>query len=72
MLQAMTMSPFVSQHMRLFVSQPSRKDLVALTELVDTNRVAPVIDRICPLSETAEALAYLAHGHARGKVVISV
>jgi hypothetical protein len=31
-----------------------------------------VIDRTHPLSDTAQAFAYLDEGHARGKVVIAV
>lgn len=70
MIQAVVVSPFVSQRMRLFVSQPSRADLMALTDLIDSGDIEPVIDRTFPLSETAEAFAYLAAGHARGKVVV--
>ena len=32
----------------------------------------PVIDRVYPLGETAEAMRYLGAGHARGKVVITL
>lgn len=72
MLHAMVLSPFVSQRMRLFVSQPSRADLATLATMVDDGVVTPVIDRTHPLAETAQALAYLARRHARGKVVITV
>jgi NADPH:quinone reductase-like Zn-dependent oxidoreductase len=72
MVQAVAWSPFVSQRMRLFVSQPSRADLEALADLVDRGQVTPVIDRTFALRETADAFAYLAQGHARGKVVITV
>lgn len=43
---------------------------MALTDLIDSGDIEPVIDRTFPLSETAEAFAYLAGGHARGKVVV--
>jgi NADPH:quinone reductase-like Zn-dependent oxidoreductase len=35
-------------------------------------KVTPVIDKTYPLSETPEAIRYLAAGRACGKVVISV
>jgi NADPH:quinone reductase-like Zn-dependent oxidoreductase len=35
-------------------------------------KVTPVIDRQYPLPQTAEALAYLEEGHARGKVVVTI
>ncbi|HEX6257388.1 MAG TPA: NAD(P)-dependent alcohol dehydrogenase [Euzebyales bacterium] len=72
MVRALAWSPFVSQRMRLFVSEPSRADLAALTEMVENGQVRPVIDRTFPLTEAAEAFAYLAQGHARGKVVVTV
>lgn len=55
-----------------FTARANHGDLVALTKLLEAGKVAPVIDRRYPLSETAEALRYLGAGHARGKVVITV
>ena len=52
--------------------KPNQKDLVFMKALLDTGKVAPVIDRCYPLSETADAIRYLETGHARGKVVITV
>jgi NADPH:quinone reductase-like Zn-dependent oxidoreductase len=72
MVHALAWSPFVSQRMRLFVSQPVHADLVALAHMVDSGQVRPVIDRTFPLDATADAFAYLAQGHARGKIVITV
>jgi NADPH:quinone reductase-like Zn-dependent oxidoreductase len=46
--------------------------LKILTELIEASKIIPVIDRTYPLAEAPEALRYLEHGHARGKVVISV
>ncbi|MDP1824405.1 MAG: zinc-binding dehydrogenase [Archangium sp.] len=40
--------------------------------LVDTGALKPVIDRVFPLSDAAEAHRYLEMGRARGKVVLSV
>ena len=50
----------------------NQNDLVFLKQLVETQKVRPVIDRRYPLSETADAIRYLEAGHAQGKVVISV
>jgi NADPH:quinone reductase-like Zn-dependent oxidoreductase len=43
-----------------------------LRELLQAREVTPVIGRAYPLSEVAEAIGYLATGHARGKVVVTV
>ena len=50
----------------------NRKDLVVMKELLEAGKVVPVIDRYYPLSESAEAIRYLAKGHAKGKVVITL
>jgi len=71
-IRAMLMSPFVSQRLRPFISKPSKENLVALRELIESGRVNPVIDRTFPLSETAAAMAYLAERHTQGKTVITV
>ncbi len=42
-------------------------DLVTLKELIDAGTVVPVIDRTCPLGETASAMAHVGGGHARGQ-----
>jgi NADPH:quinone reductase-like Zn-dependent oxidoreductase len=48
------------------------KDLRALTALIQSGQLRPVIDRTYPLSQTPEAIQYLRDGHARGKVVITL
>ena len=35
-------------------------------------KIKPIIDRCYTLAETAKAIAYLGHGHTKGKVVITV
>jgi len=46
-------------------------DLIALTEMIESGQVTPVIDKVYPLSETIAAIRYMRDGHARGKVVIT-
>jgi len=55
----------------LMVRTDSR-DLVHITELIESGKVVTVIDKRYALSETAEALRYLGEGHAKGKIVITV
>jgi NADPH:quinone reductase-like Zn-dependent oxidoreductase len=50
----------------------NQKDLVLMTELLESGQVVPVIDACYPLSRAAEALWYCETEHAKGKVVITV
>jgi NADPH:quinone reductase-like Zn-dependent oxidoreductase len=63
---------FVRQVGAPFVAATDTETLLALNELIEADKVTPVIDRTYPLRDTASAFAYLDQGHARGKVVIDV
>ena len=71
-VKALVLSPFVSQKMVSFTVKPNKEDLQFLRQLIETGKLAPVIDRTYPLAEVPEAIRYLEDGHPRGKVVISV
>ena len=66
------LSPVVSQRMASFLARQNQPDLAVLRELLDMGKVTPVIDRVYPLSDVAEAIRYLETGHARGKIVVTV
>ena len=69
----LVLSPFVSQLPGpRRISKETTDPLVVLKEFIEAGKVTPVIDRTYPLSGVAEAIRYLAEGHARGKVVIIV
>lgn len=53
-------------------AKSDQADLVFISELLESGKVMPVIDRCYPLSETAVAIRYLEAGHARGKVIITI
>jgi NADPH:quinone reductase-like Zn-dependent oxidoreductase len=72
MLRAPIVSLFVGQRLRGLATKIVQEDLVALAELVEAGTVTPVIDRTYPLIEAADAIRYLAEGHAAGKIVITV
>ena len=61
-----------NKKVRLFMAKINQKDLILLKDLLETGKIAPVIDRRCPLSELPEAIRYLEEGHAQGKVVITI
>ena len=74
--QALLLGPlismFVTKTLGAMLGNPSREDYVFLTDLIESGKVAPVIDRIYPLSEVPEALRYYGEGKAQGKIIITV
>ena len=66
------LSGFTRQQLKPFTSVGKREDLLTLADLLAAGQVTPVIDRTYPLDEAAGALRYVAAGHTRGKVVITV
>jgi NADPH:quinone reductase-like Zn-dependent oxidoreductase len=48
----------------------TRDELIALTRMLVTTGARPVVDRVLPLSRTAEGLAAMVDGQVFGKVVI--
>jgi NADPH:quinone reductase-like Zn-dependent oxidoreductase len=65
-------SKFTPEKFVFYIAKLTKDDLNVLRELMQSGKVAPVIDRTYKMSETQAALRYLEEGHARGKVVIVV
>ncbi len=55
----------------LFV-RPDGEQLDRIGELLSAGHVSPVIDKVFPWEQATQALAYLAQGHAKGKVVVQI
>ena len=71
-VRAKAMSLFVGQKMTNFLSRPKAADLTALKELIEADKIKPVIGSRFPLGEVPTAMAEIGAGHGRGKVVITV
>jgi len=61
-----------SKKIRFLAAKPKQQDLEFIAMLANEGKIKPVIDKYYPLDKTAEAIQYLAEGHAKGKVVIKV
>ncbi|MGA9747549.1 MAG: NAD(P)-dependent alcohol dehydrogenase [Nocardioides sp.] len=65
--------PFTRQVPRpSFAATPKGQWMQALADLLAQGHLTPVVDRVYPLAEASAALAYLASGRARGRVVLAV
>jgi NADPH:quinone reductase-like Zn-dependent oxidoreductase len=71
-LWAQLLSPFVGQKLGAFVARQRRDDLVVVSEMIRSGAITPPVDRTFPLGEAAAAISYMADGHVRGKVVITM
>lgn len=73
--KAALLGPLISRNkkMTIVVWRPNKKeDMLFLTELLESGKIVPVIDKRYPLSEVAEAFRYLEEGHHKGKIVITM
>ena len=72
MIKAAILSPFVSQTLSSMNTKRSKKDLEQLKELIETDKLRPIIDRTHSLGDVPKAIRYVEKGHTRGKVVITI
>jgi NADPH:quinone reductase-like Zn-dependent oxidoreductase len=71
-VRAAVLFQFGDQTLGNFLMSNKVEDLLTLTELIESGKVTPVMDRSFQLSETALAIGHVGEGHARGKVAITV
>jgi len=57
---------------RYLFMHSSGADLADLASRIEAKKLEVVIDRVFPLAEAKEAMAYLETGHAKGKVVLTM
>ncbi|WP_306366820.1 NAD(P)-dependent alcohol dehydrogenase [Nocardiopsis sp. CC223A] len=65
-------SPFTRQRLRSFLARANREDLGELLDRVGKGDLHARVERTHPFEEAVDALAHVAGGHARGKVVVTL
>lgn len=53
-------------------ARPDGAQLAQIGQLLESQRIRPVIDKVFPFAQAREALEYLAKGRSRGKVVVQM
>jgi NADPH:quinone reductase-like Zn-dependent oxidoreductase len=68
---AMTLaSKLGNRSAKFFIAKPNKPDLELLREWIEQGRVRPVVERVYPLADVAEAMRYMGGEHVRGKLVL--
>jgi NADPH:quinone reductase-like Zn-dependent oxidoreductase len=63
---------FNKRRQSFFVCKPNRENLAFLRELIEAGKVRPVVDRVYPLADVADALETMGEGHVQGKLVVRI
>ena len=71
-MRGLVLSRFTRHRLRVLMSVPPGRDLATLGELIESGKVAPVIDRTYSLSGVPDAIRYVEVEHPRAKVVITI
>jgi len=57
---------------RYLFMHPSGSELAALAGLIEEGKLEPVIDRVFPFADIADAFVHLESGRAKGKIVVQM
>jgi NADPH:quinone reductase-like Zn-dependent oxidoreductase len=72
MFQGLWLSKTGNKTLGNFMATAKKVDLLVVKELLETGKIAPVIERTCALSEVPDAIRRIEKDHARGKTVITM
>jgi NADPH:quinone reductase-like Zn-dependent oxidoreductase len=72
LLKVLVADRFSTRKMVGYIAQNKQEDLILLRDLLESGKIAPVVERVYPLPDVPAALNYVGARHARGKIVIRV
>lgn len=72
MVQILLSSLVGDKRAKMHLSQPNEKDIDFLRDLIEIEKLRPVIERTYPLDQIVEAHRHVERGHTKGKVVIEI
>jgi len=59
-------------HYHFLFMQPNGEQLSRIAELVETQKMVPVLDRVYDFTEFSQAIQHVDGGHTKGKVVVNI
>lgn len=71
-IRAAALNPFVGQTLKSVTADVTAAALEEISELIESGRITPVIDRTYPLADAAEAVQLVEEGSPAGKVIVTV
>jgi NADPH:quinone reductase-like Zn-dependent oxidoreductase len=60
------------KRLMLTTVKPQGGDLEKITTLIEAGKIRPIVEKIYPLEEIAEAQRVSEAGHVRGKIVVKI
>ncbi|WP_322787237.1 zinc-binding dehydrogenase [Terribacillus saccharophilus] len=76
MFEAMLLGPIFTlgsgKRLGNILKKHNTDDLVELKNLIEADKIRPLVDKVYPFQEFKEAFTYLDQHHAYGKVIITI
>jgi NADPH:quinone reductase-like Zn-dependent oxidoreductase len=71
-IKAVALNPFVGQTLKSFTAEVTAQALKEISDLIESGRITPVIDRTYPLTDAAAAVQLVEQGSPAGKVIVII
>jgi NADPH:quinone reductase-like Zn-dependent oxidoreductase len=71
-IRAVVLSRFVNQKLGTFICSENAGDRADLSELIESGKLTPVIDRTYSLSEVPAAIQRIQDGQGHGKIIVAI
>jgi len=71
-IKAVALNPFAGQTLKSFTAKVTTQVLTEVSDLIQSRRIIPVIDRTFPLADAAAAVRLVEEGSPAGKVIVVV
>ena len=70
--RALTLSPFVSQSLRTFVTKQNAQDLLVLNNNIESGKITTSVGQTYALRDAPDAIRDLETHQTRGRIIITV